>query len=277
MTFNQKDWLAPKIVRTPNIEDDIKRHLGSEVLELWRKSTDDIRKTIVFIVERLDFISHLKAFGKYTSDKSEKVFQKISNTEYEVEYKFEWEGHDYSGVQFDIEALILYLLLTCIDAIQSQAKYKNPFEWLKERITLYQHKNEDEISRQLDIDENKYGEKFGLCKNFVKAFISDIPAHLNKEIAENLMVVKNKDGSPNKASLSSWMQKKEEEKVKKIASYLYSLRSKYTHNSIRNFIPTHEMTFLYIEGEVLLCKKGCNLECLLWRVITELCLIKLKQ
>lgn len=281
MKFDINEWLGPKIVTTPNIEDDINEYLGNEILNNWKITSDiKLKETIIFIVERLDFISHLKSFGKYVDINSSKTTQIINQGNVSIkivtDYKFEWNGHDYSGVNFDIEALVLYLLLSCIDAIQSQSQYKSPFDWLKEKSSTYQNKNEDAIKNLLDQDKKVYSDYFGLSKNFVKAFTSDISDNLIKEISDELIIVKCKNGELDSGSLNNWNSKQKKEKAKKIASFLYELRSKYTHKNIRSFIPSKNPIFLGIDGEVLLCKKGYDLEDLLHRILKNLCLNKLK-
>lgn len=78
MDFIKDEWLVPSEVETPNIEEDIQQYLGDKILEKWRTSTKtDIKKTIVFITERLDFISHLNEFRKLVIKNSvRKTFQK---------------------------------------------------------------------------------------------------------------------------------------------------------------------------------------------------------
>lgn len=279
MSFNKEEWLAPQIVKTPDVENDIKQYLGDDVLAIWEKlaDEDEIKKVTIFIVERLDFISHLKAFAKYVSENSEKNIFIEKGNQLCVKYKFEWEGHDYSGVQFDIEALVLYLLLSCIDAVQSQPEYKNAFDWLMEKSDFYQNKERNEIRGQLKIDKEEYNEKFGLSRNFKQAFVSEISNELVKEMVDNLIVVKCKDGEITKDCFNAWNKRDEKGKMQKIATTLYDIRSKYTHKNIRNFIPSKTFTSisLYIKDDVLLCKIGYDLEECLRKVLKELCLGKM--
>lgn len=81
------------------------------------------------------------------------------------------DGHDYSGVQFDIEALVLYLLMTCIDAIQTQPKYHSAFDWLRNNVAKYEHQTKENIIDLLGKDQAEYDELYGLSKNFRLAFI----------------------------------------------------------------------------------------------------------
>lgn len=272
MDFRKEEWLVPSEVQTPNIEDDIQQYLGNEILEKWKASSDaDTKKTIVFITERLDFISHLNAFSKYAIKNSTRKPLLKSNGELWLTYNFEMDGHDFSGVQFDIEALVLYLLLTCIDAIQIQSKYHSAFEWLQNNVEEYEHQTKEQVVELLKRDQARYDELHGLSKNFRLAFTDGISEILRTRIVENLIVAKFVNNGINKESFATWESKDVTAKIRKIANSLYHLRSKYTHNNIRSFMPQRPLGVGTLNGEFLLCKKGFSLEEMLMRVIKELC------
>lgn len=272
MDFIGEEWLVPSEVETPNIEDDVQQYLGVEILEKWKASSDvDAKKTIVFIAERLDFVSHLNAFGEYAIKNSTKQPLSKDNGELWIIYNFEMDGHDFSGVQFDIEALVLYLLLTCVDAIQTQPKYYSSFEWLLKKVEEYEHQTKDQIFELLKKDQAEYDELYGLSRNFRLAFTDGISDALKTEFTENLLVAKFDNNGINKESFAAWKSKDVNQKIRKIANYLYHLRSKYTHNNIRSFMPQEPLGKRYLVGEFLLCKAGFSLEEMLKRVITELC------
>lgn len=275
MDFKREEWLVPSEVETPNIEDDIQQYLGDEILEKWKVSSNaDTKKAIVFITERLDFISHLNTFREYAIKNSTKQPLLKSNGELWVTYNFEMDGHDFSGIQFDIEALVLYLLMTCIDAIQTQPKYHSAFEWLLNRTDDYVNKSKDQFVELLKKDQNQYDELYGLSKNFRLAFTNGISETLRTRIVENLIVAKFENNGINKESFAAWESKSGSEKIRKIANSLYHLRSKYTHNNIRSFMPRMSFGARTLHGEFLLCKKGFSLENMLLEVIKELCSYK---
>lgn len=276
MEFKKEDWLIPSMVRTPDIEVDIDKYLGNEILENWRKSKDkDITNSIVFITERLDFICHLNAFRNYAINNSERKILIDGEGVVQLKYKFFMDNHDYSGVQYDIEALVLYLILSCIDAIQSQPDYLSAFEWLSGKTSRYENQPKDKIKGLLMEDKAQYDDLYGLSKNFRKAFTDDISDKLKKQIIENLIVAKFEGESVNKNSFLAWNSNDENAKIKKVANYLYNLRSKYTHKNIRNFIPKRPFGVRLLEGEYLLCKNGFDLDTCLIEILKELCLKKL--
>jgi len=64
LKFQPFDWDGPRKVQTPNIEDDIKKYLGEDLLEKWTITTDiELKQKIIIVAERLDFISHLKSIA----------------------------------------------------------------------------------------------------------------------------------------------------------------------------------------------------------------------
>jgi hypothetical protein len=236
LAFKKSDWNGPKEVQTPNIKEDISNLLGDDILIKWEKSTDKkLKEKIVRVVEKLDFISHLKSIAKIVERKSKRT--RKGNW---IHFECNFLGHNYGGLQFDIEALIYYLYLSCIDAIQSQPTQSD---------------------------------EYGPTKNFKKAFIKDISSGLQDKICVSLIFVKAENGTITKQSLEAWNKRNKKEKLKKIADKLYGLRCSYTHRNIRSFLPLDDLNSIPdLNGEYLLCKKGTQMDKLLEDVIKELVL-----
>lgn len=275
MAFNTNEWNGPKMVETPNIEEDIELYLGREILEKWKTSKNaDLKTLTVFITERLEFISILKSIAMLVRRKSKRTVKQEGNN-IRVHFECKLFGHNYAGIQFDIEALDYYLHLSCIDAIQSQPQFHSAFQWLKNNVTKYENKDSKELFRLLTDNEKKYSEEFGLSKNFIKAFTQDITPKLQEKICDVLIVLKIKDGQITDESLVAWEKRTVKEKLHKIANMLYGLRSAYTHKNIRSFLPSSDLkTIPDLNGEYLLCKKCNPMDILLSEVIQNLCLQK---
>ncbi len=97
-------------------------------MQKWQNSNDSaLKKIIVVIIERLDLISHLETIAMIVRKKL-KYIEKIEGNIKIVFSEYNVFGRNFGGLQYDIEALDFYLHLTCIDAIQGQLEYKNPFD-----------------------------------------------------------------------------------------------------------------------------------------------------
>lgn len=277
--FRTFDWNGPKKVQTPNIENDIEQYLGENILEKWKSSSsEELKQKIIIVAERLDFISHLKSIAMLIRSRSKITSMPIGENIFQVNFQCVFQGHDFGGMQFDIEALDYYLRLSCIDAIQSQPSYVPALDWLNQNIDDYANKTQAELSTLLERDKLRYSEEYGLSKNFAKAFTEDISEELKEKICEVLIVVKAKDGEITEESINAWGARDKSQKLKKIASKLYELRSQYTHTNIRSFLPVTDIaTIPNLNGEVLLCKKCNPMDLLLNDVIINLCDKKLEN
>lgn len=284
VNFNSRNWNAPKVVETPNIEEDIKQYLGDEILKKWQNlaDTDDLKKLkkrIIVITERLDLVSHLKTIAMIVRNKSNYTEKNDGNIKSECNLF----GHNFGGLQYDIEALDFYLHLTCIDAIQEQEPYKDPFDWLKSNFSKYNNTN----GIDFDKAKNDYQIRFGLSKNFKKAFTEDISPGLKEIVSNVFMVVKMNNNQPNPDSLNNWNSKNESEKLNKIAGTLYEIRSKFTHTNIRSFYPVERMykipcfepgiSYLLWNLNYSLSNQIISIDDLLNEIIKELCLNKLEN
>jgi hypothetical protein len=92
------------------------------------------------------------------------------------------------------------------------------------------------------------------------------------------MVVSINDEKINKDSLQAWSSNTLQERLKKVADELYELRSKFTHNNIRSFLPLMNLDAIPdLSGRFILCKKTCSIDLLFNEVIKELCLNKFEK
>lgn len=277
------DWLVARKVSTPDILSDVEKYCG---ILLTAEEFDSIEPTnankLILLAERLEFIEHLLALHKVISQETivkNRVVKPISgNREFvEVEDQLScvlW-GHDFAGANFDIEAMVFYLLLTCIDTIKGQPEYVDAFDWLSDPANMKLIENQDQTSLQAQLANLQvaYKTDFGITRRFVEAFVEDLPDDLQQQLVESLIVVKVRDGEITPESITAWNQREVRSKLKKLGGKLYAIRSSFTHKSLRTFLPVHPLEFaLGLAGEQLLCKSGVSLLSLLAQTVR--CLIK---
>ena len=244
-------------ITNPNPIDDIITYIFPGISFAFKHheflfSGSVIQHKLFLLAERLEFIHNLKILQKdiANSHKNEIIQQNNSDGSILCEERFKctYLGEDFAGVHINIDALRVYLLITCIDTIASQPTNINPFEF----ITNYAKGNSlNEISLE-DLGKLKdtYDESFALSKNFKKQFIEKLHSELQKKWVENFCVCTTrgyavgksiKDSKPghiDKESLAAWSKKESTQKMKAISSTLYSMRSQFTHASIRHISPS---------------------------------------
>jgi hypothetical protein len=236
----------------------------------------DTRDKLTVLVERLEFIEHLQILRKFIIRKTEvsrRIITLSDNPQLVEEYTCVLLGHDLAGANFDIEAMIFYLLLTCIDTIKGQPKPVNVFDWLCEPSRLERIVNQDQPSLLLQMCSLKeiFRSDFGLSRRFKEAFACDLSDELQEELASSLVVCKVHDSEIDQDSLKAWNRRSTSDKSRKLSDTLYSIRSSFTHASVRTFFPVQCLdTVPSLNGEQLLCKLDANLLEMLTRVIKHL-------
>jgi len=293
------NWLVPPKVETPNIIEDIENYCGISREEFERNGEKE-KKKLILLAERLEFVEHLSKIRDFFSEKTKKkeknegVISSNSSEDYikkRTIFSLHLCGHDFSGVHMDIDSLIFYLLITCIDTIKNSDKY-DVFDWLKENIDIKKlkkiAKNESigELQSYVDDLKKKYNEDFGLTRNFTRAFTEDLSEEMKNKIVDSVIVVTvNKvkvEKTEERVKLNyeelweNWTRETLKKRLKKFADYLYNARSKFTHRSTRTFFPSirAEEIVPILQKErkknLLLLKEGVSLNDLLKEVIKEL-------
>lgn len=267
------NWIKPTEVYTPNIEDDIRNLLSEDILKLYKKCTDTgKRNRIVRITEMLDYANHLSAFSSFLCSINKPTYR----TEDEIAYKddhIEFEGHDYSGCEFDIEAMVYYLYVSMIDTCMAKSDtYFSIKDFITGRI-----KSDNVSKADLLALCDEYSDLYGVSKNFQEVFMYRISDGLKSQLVENILILGGRSTDYTREDIEgkwqAWQQLDNNVRLKKIATTLYSIRSQYTHSNIRSFIPK----YLW-QGDTLdhattyLVKEGCNVLAHLKAVIDELCI-----
>ena len=128
-------WKIPKQITTPNIEDDIERLLSTEILQLF-KLCEDIEKKIRLhkIVEMLDFADYLLNFREYLLNVNKPTIRISKGIAYRDNH-IQFNEHDYSGCEFDIEAFVYYTYVSVIDtSMAKNASYVSPMSFFENSI-----------------------------------------------------------------------------------------------------------------------------------------------
>lgn len=277
------DWLVTRNVSTPDVLGDIERYCGIALQpEEFQALESTTREKLILLAERLEFVHHLLVLRNVISQNTK--VKKISVNPVADNGEFAkiqlhrscvlWE-HDFAGADFDIEAIIFYLLLTCIDTIKGQPEFVDAFDWLCNSLNVRLIANQDpeSLQEQLTHLQETYRANFGITRRFIEAFVDDLSDDLKRELVANFMVAKVRDGEIITESMRAWNRRDVESKLKKLAGKLFSIRSSFTHMSWRTFLPVQPLETVHeLTGGQLLCKSDVNLLNLLLQVVQ--CLIE---
>jgi|GEM_PF-3388009 len=198
--------LAPPNIRTPDLENDIIDFFCPEISiqdyrENYEPEDSNIKFKLQLVTERFEFINHLLALKELLEQnkKSKSLTIKIERKELTINDDIEFHGREYNGVDYDIEALCFYLLLTCIDTIVG--------------------------------DRNKVG------KNF-KTAITQIPEELKNRVCSHFAIVEFQNDIFSDKIITEW-KNHESKQIDEFADYLYYVRNNFTHNSLKSYIPRY--------------------------------------
>ena len=232
-------WKIPKQTVTPNLQVDISRLLSTEILQLVRQCTDHSKiARIRRITEMLDFSDHLLNFREYLINVNNPTIRISKGIAYRDDH-IQFNGHDYSGCEFDIEAFIYYIYVSIIDtSMAKNSTYLLIKNFLEKEISEKSITKDDVL-----VLCDKYNEVYGLSKNFREVFETRISHELQEKFANGILVLSdNRKTDYTKVEIDKrwieWQKTDVRIRMKKIASCLYSIRSSYTHSNIRSFIPS---------------------------------------
>ena len=267
------NWIKPSVVSTPNIEDDIRNLLSEDILSMYQECPDaDKRKRIVRITEMLDYANHLSAFSSFLCRINEPTSRIVGNIQY-IDDHIEFEGHDYSGCEFDIEAMVYFLYVSIIDTCMAKSDTFYPVKSFLDNKIKGDTVSKSELLTLCD----EYMELYGLSKNFQEVFMSRISDGLKSQFVDNILILGGRKNDYTRDEIEQkwqvWQQADINVRLKKIASTLYSIRSQYTHSNIRSFVPKREWDSDSLHhATIYLVKEGCDVLKLLKAVIDELCI-----
>lgn len=198
-----------RIPFNPNLKVDVKnlfqvdieeKELSIKLNELFKNSPLKYEK-LCFFIDRMEFIKQIKMVSDYLAQMGNKI-----------------NDQEVNGIQFDFNALRLYLVLSCVDMFATM-QYKKFDEWILENCADF-NKN-IELKSYLQKKKEEYSEDYSITSNFKKAIMNSN----RRGILESNIVVMDSD---NKAYPNN---------IEKISAVLASIRNKYTHEGRRISIP----------------------------------------
>lgn len=191
-------------VWNPNFKDDMIRYLSpalskddlDSVLKHIKNTTPTTFEKLETLIDRIEFICHLTLVKAQAKSK-----------------KYYFQGEEIIGINWDIDALQLYLALTCIDIFATN--FEQFDKWLSKNCADFDPS--ENFKEYIEQKSDEYRTSFQLSSNFSLAF-SKASKELQKTICENIAV---KQGDKSKRDIET------------IASYFYRIRNKYTHEGRR--------------------------------------------
>lgn len=194
-----------------------------------------------------EFYRQLMALDQPTRDKIIGVasrLQLVNALQRETAFSANW-----SRIQSD--ALTVYLLCTCLDALAGQPSYQQFRDWIvrgEQQQLLENTLTEFDLGIRPLPDwykqvTQKLGstwlDTYGVSRNF-RRLISDLPEPLRKELVNSYAIIREPA-----ERLESWRTLTEEERLKRVTSYLYNLRrNTFTHQAriVPTIVPVHGIT-----------------------------------
>jgi len=271
MDYSPEKWLAPRQVDTPDVPGDVAKYIKPDFdQDAFNRLTPGSQKTLTLLVERLEFIDHLTGVVQFMEPYKKVV--KVTDTPLDgglvrrtETYSIILGGHEYAGFDFDVDAITLYLLCTCIDTLKGQP-YKSPFNWLAQQPLTAG------IAPDWTNLEKQFNEVHGLSQNFKKAFTVDCSSDLKETLIENLAVVKLGPGVIKTKSIETWENSSPAKKVELIASHLYNIRSKFTHSSFRTLTAETPVDQSFATKDAVIVQRvgGVSLRTILDRIVRHL-------
>lgn len=167
--------------------------------------------------------------------------------------------------QYQLDRLVLYMSLTCIDAAAGR-EYKSFESWLRKELKLESPRAS--VSEMLDnllvcedhsklkkalstwvckLHAKEYLEtdKEGIGRKFRSFLSTDLPEWVQAWLA-NVYVIVEGDRLPRRTSEWKWFDRNINSRCQAIAKHLFELRNKYTHTV--NYLPSMEYNDLYARG-----------------------------
>ena len=236
-TVTQKVWnpdFVQDLIRFVNLS--MTQQDAEMALDFIKEKTPTTYEKLQTLVDRIEFIEHLNII------KTEAKRQNFQFGKFEVR-----------GIDWDIDALRIYLSLSCVDILSSNFE---PFDaWILDNCADFEAGQE--IKDYLARKSAEYREDFQLSSNFVKAF-TRASDDLKNQICREVAVVKGEEQSSG---------------IERIATYLYRVRNKYTHEGRRFFtepIPCVRIQAIGLRDEEHLhIKTGFNIVAAVLQVAIE--------
>jgi hypothetical protein len=208
---------APRRVSNPNIIRDLKSFIYpdrslNQIKEEFNSIPDtEYRKTqLRVVIDRLEFVQRLLDLRRLLIGCKRIKRINVREATAQLDEEIEFHGMDFTGIDYDIESLSLYLLLTCIDVA------------VKDRL-----------------EQPTGGNRFKECTK------ESLSPELRKRIVNNFALISLEDDGLQQSSEAEWNGLADEQKIDKFLDFLYKeVRCTYTHMNRRTFLPETPVTVL---------------------------------
>jgi hypothetical protein len=239
---NKENYWVPRNIYNQNMLLDFYEFFSVDALTDSEKAEAYVEKNINIlstIIDRFEFIVQLGKIRDYLRSIKKVCSPKIKEISKDGQVLTQQEainlnGIELNGIDYEIEALIQYLLLTLIDLISQNPQ--NPKNFLKFSEWLRTNYPKDNYR---DIEIEQYSEEFHEFTSLSKGFkntLKTIDNELKHRIVSSFMIGKVANRSIIPESINRWKGLSEEEKFDKIVGLLYEIRCRYTHNCSRTFL-----------------------------------------
>lgn len=285
---------GPKYISTPDFYDDLEKLLLTDVeqkdINSFRAKLEkntELKAKVVFICGRFEFIALLQNLTSFFENKKKIELgpsKPIDDARVQIDTieNISFNGLNFAGIDYDIEALVIYLLLTCVDAINGNKHHITYDQWIVKNIDsiYFDGISRDEIVQNIRCSKDRYYAEYGVGRNFKRAFISDMSEELRDKIVSNFALLKINASNIDPNSFQKWQSHSNDKKIKLLVNHFFAIRNNYTHSSIRTFIPNTPIQNCFdSKNEVLiqLNNSKVNLIGVLIEIIQNLVYNKLKN
>lgn len=240
-------------ITNPNWKEDAKYYFFNSIPDsnIEEKLIKN-EKFISLICNRYELILKLLDLKEIFETKQTFVEHWENNKDFDAievirDSKLSFEGKEFNGIPWDLEALCQYLLLTIIDTITGEIDHKNFTKWLFEKSDRKSYTKEGLLKYQEEYDNEN-----GLRKNFIRAF-SILSKDLKSRIINTFCIAEIDLGRINTETYEEWEKLNEDEKYIKLVKYFYDdIRCKYTHSATRTFLNCVNINVCYPSNKKVL-------------------------
>ena len=131
------------------------------------------------MTEMLDFSDHLLNFREYLLNVNKPTIRISKGIAYRDDH-IQFNEHDYSGCEFDIEAFVYYIYVSVIDTSMAKSTtYVSPKSFFEKNI----HEVNTTKAKVLTLCD-EYNKIYGLSRNFKEVFTTRISNGLQDKVCQ---------------------------------------------------------------------------------------------
>lgn len=255
--------------------------LKDEIEDKINLLPDKEKEKIRSIASRIDFIRKLIILHDFFYKNSicdiqcEKATHGMVTT---LIYRCNFNGYDFDSINFEIDSLINYMLISTLDTIASVEEYVDPIEYLLKKIGSKSF-NKKEINSIMEEHRITYG----INRNFRKLFTEKLSVKIKslwiRTYAKYTIDKNNCTYNITDESKELWRKLDDNKKMKEIANCLYNMRSQFTHTSVRICSLDQPVTWSTSKrtNTLIQLKKNPKLHAILMLTIKDLILSMLEK